>query len=393
MCIRDRVSTQSTWGQFTEIMQKAFAYLVVIALALSVSHAAYYQPPKVNNRPIIGVLSQPSDFAIYPATQYNYIAASYFKWVEAAGARAVPILYDTPRDELVKLLSQINGVIFPGGGADLWINGTATPLSETGEFIVRYAIQANANGTYYPIWGTCLGYELISSVLGGSELILSHYDSPNHVLNITFTSKALESRILRYIPTPLLEDMTTKSLDFFNHHFGITKETFANNEALNQLFDVLALSYDNEGKEFVSIIEAKGLPIYGVQFHPEKVIFEWRLDVHIDHEFEAVQVSQHFANFFIQECRRNINTFSSPEEEAAALIYNYSPIQPPSSFMQLYLFENQQNSTKIYGHPSEGFLGQKDHIYTTSFLRLSNFYAAQINICLLYTSPSPRDQA
>lgn len=49
-----------------------------------------------NNEPIIGVLSLEVSPAIkrnFPGDQESYIAASYIKFVEGAGARAVPIWY------------------------------------------------------------------------------------------------------------------------------------------------------------------------------------------------------------------------------------------------------------------------------------------------------------
>ena len=49
----------------------------------------------------------------------SYIAASYIKWAESAGARVVPVHYDASQVEIVTLLGQINGLLFPGGGADL----------------------------------------------------------------------------------------------------------------------------------------------------------------------------------------------------------------------------------------------------------------------------------
>jgi gamma-glutamyl hydrolase len=50
-----------------------------------------------NDRPIIGILSQPGDPAPDGA---SYIAASYVKWVESAGARVVPIEYDLTEAEV-----------------------------------------------------------------------------------------------------------------------------------------------------------------------------------------------------------------------------------------------------------------------------------------------------
>jgi gamma-glutamyl hydrolase len=50
-----------------------------------------------NNRVLIGVLSQPSD----PAGRgESYIAASYVKFLEAAGARVVPFVHDMPKHEI-----------------------------------------------------------------------------------------------------------------------------------------------------------------------------------------------------------------------------------------------------------------------------------------------------
>ena len=56
--------------------------------------------PVRTNRPLVGVLSQPGD----PAPKgHSYIAASYVKLIEAAGARAVPFFHDMP-DEEVRVL-------------------------------------------------------------------------------------------------------------------------------------------------------------------------------------------------------------------------------------------------------------------------------------------------
>lgn len=67
--------------------------------------AARIQRPKadggsdsvINERPIIGLLTQPGEPA--PVGQ-SYVAASYVKWLESAGARVVPILYDMTEQEV-----------------------------------------------------------------------------------------------------------------------------------------------------------------------------------------------------------------------------------------------------------------------------------------------------
>ena len=47
----------------------------------------------------------------------------------------------------------------------LWLNSTSrdefSKFSQAGIFLVELAMEANKNGDYFPVWGTCLGYELL----------------------------------------------------------------------------------------------------------------------------------------------------------------------------------------------------------------------------------------
>ena len=49
----------------------------------------------------------------------TYIASSYVKFVEMAGARAIPIQADLTVAELDILFEKINGLLIPGGATDL----------------------------------------------------------------------------------------------------------------------------------------------------------------------------------------------------------------------------------------------------------------------------------
>ena len=71
-----------------------------------------------NKAPIIAIFSHPSrneDPACGGACDYT--AASYPKWVESAGGRAVPVPYDASDEHVEALFRQTNGLLFPGGGA------------------------------------------------------------------------------------------------------------------------------------------------------------------------------------------------------------------------------------------------------------------------------------
>ena len=81
-------------------------------------------------RPLVGVLSQPRYWTGAPDAPGGYIAASYVKWLEAAGARAVPILYTDSNITIQRKLSAVNGVLLPGGDSDI---SPGTSLRAAGE--------------------------------------------------------------------------------------------------------------------------------------------------------------------------------------------------------------------------------------------------------------------
>jgi len=134
-----------------------------------INHARDLTREFSNDRPIIGVLSQEltDSIAVVFPDKHSYIAASYIKYIEGAGARAVPILIDQPEEYYVKMFQSINGLLLPGGDVDLVNSGYA----RAGAKLYELAIAANDNGDHFPIWGTCLGFEFLSVVTAGSNYL------------------------------------------------------------------------------------------------------------------------------------------------------------------------------------------------------------------------------
>src|SRR5690349_7635687 len=78
--------------------------LLLTALAL---------PPQ---QPVIGIYTQDAEeFGQGVKPFQTYIAASYVKNIEMAGAQVVPLFYHYSRAQLDSILSKLNGVFFPGG--------------------------------------------------------------------------------------------------------------------------------------------------------------------------------------------------------------------------------------------------------------------------------------
>lgn len=99
-------------------------------------------------------------------------------------------------------------------------------------------------------------------------------------------------------------------------------------------------------------IQFSSYPFYGVQFHPEKNLYEWKPNRNVAHSENAVKSAQYFARFFVDECRKNGNHFDSINEENQMLIYNFPTTftaRVKSSFDQCYLFKTDVDYVKPDG--------------------------------------------
>lgn len=143
--------------------------------------------------------------------------------------------------------------------------------------------------------------------------------------------------------------LTLEKLTYNYHGYCLTEQNFTR-FGLDNDWNVLTINKDKNGLQFISSLESKNYPFYGVQFHPEKNMFEFKSTAKIPHSWNATKVSQYFANFFIEEARKNDHSFPDLEAEYKALIYNYSPLYSGiknSSYEQVYMFtENDNNNIK-----------------------------------------------
>ncbi|XP_026071305.1 gamma-glutamyl hydrolase-like [Carassius auratus] len=289
-------------------------------------------PIKTNERPIIGVLAQ--EVRSPKPHRNSYIAASYVKFLESAGARVVPVMINKSDDEYRRLFKFINGVLFPGGGVSIKSSG----YSKAANIFYRLALEANSKGDYFPIWGTCLGFEMLT-FLTRRKSLLSRTDTSGIALPLNFTDDVRDSRMFKDFPVDLMKSLETEPLTENSHQWSLTTEKFTKSKSLKCFYRVLSTNTDGQ-KEFVSTMEAYNFPIYATQWHPEKNAFEWTRP-YIPHTPSAIKTSFYMAYFFVNEARKNFHSFPSTEEEEKALIYNYKPeyTGTQSAFEQKYYFD------------------------------------------------------
>lgn len=71
--------------------------------------------------------------------------------------------------------------------------------------------------------------------------------------------------------------------------------------SLNSFFKITGTNTDTSGTVFIASVEGKTSPIFGVQYHPEKNIFEWKVPA--PHSYAAVEVAANHIDAFVNYAR------------------------------------------------------------------------------------------
>lgn len=114
-----------------------------------------------HDRPIIGVLTQEVSrvFEAMYSKQYNsFVPASYVKWIEAGGARVVPIWLGKNRAYYAGIMSKLNGVLLPGGSVSRNEKGG---YADAALFILDIATEFNLQRDFFPVFGVGVGMDFM----------------------------------------------------------------------------------------------------------------------------------------------------------------------------------------------------------------------------------------
>ncbi|XP_065342387.1 gamma-glutamyl hydrolase-like [Cloeon dipterum] len=298
-----------------------------LALGPESSSAAFVVTAQrdLNLRPVIGVLSQElssSLESVWGELNYtSFVAASYVKFLEAAGARVVPVKINRDLSYYQQLIHSINGLLIPGGANFYNTSG----YGQAGEIMYNLAVELNRQGDYFPVWGTCLGFELLVYLMAGKDdprIVCDAWDKADPLdFEPGFNQSKLFAPALPAVVNILANEAVTANF----HRYCVTKELMSSANIVDDIA-ILATSVDHEGLRYVSAFESRTMPIYAVQFHPEKPAFEWNTrEKNIPHTPNSISVSSYFAQFFVNEARKSLHQFTSLDDERSSLIYNYAP--------------------------------------------------------------------
>lgn len=328
------------FGNSSRNLAWAWVFLsVLFTPTLSKRDKKQFVPVKTDTTTVIGILSQEyvnDDIAVEFPGHRSYIAASYVKAVEASGAQVVPIKIGQTNDYYENIMNHINGLVIPGGAAYFnYTNG----YKDAGKTLIKIAEKLNTKGTYFPILGVCLGFELLIHISNNEKDLRTECNIFEEELSLIFQKNGSKTGLFRQFPKKNLKTLSKDTITFNYHIWCVTKASLKQNK-LTDKWTILTESQFQDRK-FVSTVQSIQFPFVGIQFHPEKSAYEWNTK-HVNHSKFAIESNSLFYNWLVEEARKNSNNFSSKEDLYKEIIYNYPAVMTYPKhvgFEQIYFFD------------------------------------------------------
>lgn len=195
-----------------------------------------------NQRPIIGIYTQVNEDD--PPREdsddifQTFISASYIKFVEMSGAQVVPIFAYSNQSEIAAQLPKLNGVLFPGGDLDFDLKNRWT---SNANFIFQWAMQENDKGKIFPIWGTCMGHQLLGYLTCNGVTPLSPVRGEQSIINSIKFLTGDKGYVFEGLSDKLIGKLTTgQGVTYYNHEEAILMSTYNTNKKLSDFWKVTA---------------------------------------------------------------------------------------------------------------------------------------------------------
>ena len=263
------------------------------------------------------------------------------------GAKVIPISMYLPRSEMKKLMLQTNGICFPGGHCNIYETdekGTKieSKFTKAGRQAIEIAIEINNEGTYYPAFGICLGFELFIAVIAKDiELVEKTHKCDDYCAVLQFTETAKASKLYNAFTDYQKKILQEQKISYNYHSYMTDYKKFMANQYLSEFFNVVSLSpCSDESFSFVSTIEGKKYPFYAFQHHPEWGVHNFYLiKLKTVENADTKAITKTAGDFFVAESKKNSNRFANLEDLKSRLICNAKTYKNPEKGY-VYLFKS-----------------------------------------------------
>ena len=167
---------------------------------------------------------------------------NYIHWVKQAGA--TPVVIKTPDVDL----THIQGFVWVGGSLETIQPASMRTFLETLRKTFNHAVAQNRAGISFPIWGVCLGFQLLALVRSGS-------------LSKARNAATRKIHLRGRLATAVRDLRPNSMVGLYNHKYGLRPP-------YPSYLTPTSEETDAQGP-FLTSFQFKKYPFYGTTWHPE----------------------------------------------------------------------------------------------------------------------------
>ena len=250
------------------------------------------------------------------------IPTTYMKFLELKNIKFIPIFFNNNSNKIyLEQLDYLDGIVMTGGtiigsylkkGKIDYETFEENPSSYSSyiEFtrdVLNKAKEINDSGRVFVVYGVCHSFYSIIEVEAGRDLYLSkiYNNIINKPIYFNFVGNYNErSGLKKFIGQANINKFENGNNAFFFHNFGISLEEFVTKKSLiENYYPVAIYKMDTNKKpfEFIGAIENKKYPIFALQFHPEKILYESHSSMRIIQTKDNVKLSKLFIEYIYKK--------------------------------------------------------------------------------------------
>lgn len=270
---------------------------------VSKSSHAHLNVTAISKIPVIAVLSYQGRNGTI-----SQVDSSYVSWLISGGNDVAFISQWMSDAEIQDILSNTNGLLIPGFSSELEEAMVNSPKEKFVINVLKKVIDMNKKNNYFPVLSICQGSIIVQTYFAQTYNILKKYDGVNGVMSkVTALDDRKKIQALMMFSRRHFTAFTTRQSTVHFVRTAVDPSFYQSNKNLNLTLRATGYSTDIKGNRYVAMFEAIGLPIYGLQFHPEKVIYDRKYKF-ISRSDDSIEVSQKFLDFLTLTARLNNNS-------------------------------------------------------------------------------------
>ena len=260
----------------------------------------------------------------------SFFESSHADFLEAGGARVVPIDFNLDSEALEMELASINGVYIPGDTKQSYEDEQYLTAIRR---ILAWAGEHNQKeDSHFPIvavsWGMLAMLRTQTTQLSLFRGLKDHLVGEALQQNLHLLPKEtfIYDEIIGFEFEQTLDEIS------FYHEMdeGITLDDFKKAQQL--LHFVPIATYDQADRdqleEIVSMVEGTYYPFFGFSYRLDKIQFGFHTSAgegheKVDHSRASIEHAQHIANLIVDEARLSGNRYEFTKDETAKLLRNW----------------------------------------------------------------------